>query len=308
MKARAFFVILFLAAILCDAENVEEERPHLEISSISGKLELDRASVLSVRLHNNASSLKETGDIDFKLADARHIVAQLKSSDDRISMISMPQLAGSIAPGTNKTVEFTALAQSRDVGIYPLQLLITYSRLSNVAISGDERIPDIVFDYEKITEEIPLQARVVRGPIIEAAKIEGNAVSGKEAEVGILLVNSGDEPVHDLFVNCYPQLPFLSTESKNENLTIEPGGFARSTIMIYTDKNVSQGYYALPSEIFYNEGENRRQDLAVLVYVENGDYSEWLLPATVLLLLATGVYGLKRYLPKKKKQLRRRRS
>jgi hypothetical protein len=223
-------------------------------------------------------------------------------------VISTPQLAGSIAPGANKTVEFTARAQGRDVGIYPLQLFITYSRLLNVAASGDENIPDIVFDYEKVFEEISLQAKVVRGPIIEIAKIKGNAIPGKESDVEILLANRGDEPVHDLIVNCYPQPPFLSTESTNEKLTIEPDGFAGSRLMIYTDKNTTREYYALPCEIFYKDGENRRQDLAVLVYVDNGDYFRWLLPAAVLLLLAISVYGLKRYLPKKKKQLRRRRS
>jgi hypothetical protein len=308
MKARTFFIILFLAAILSDAENAGEDGPHLEITSTSGKLELDRASVLSVQLHNNASTPKEIDEIDFKLADARNIVAELKSPDDRIKVISTPQLAGSIAPGANKTVEFTARAQGRDVGIYPLQLFITYSRLLNVAASGDENIPDIVFDYEKVFEEIPLQAKVVRGPIIEIAKIKGNAIPGKESDVEILLANRGDEPVHDLIVNCYPQPPFLSTESTNEKLTIEPDGFAGSRLMIYTDKNTTREYYALPCEIFYKDGENRRQDLAVLVYVDNGDYFRWLLPAAVLLLLAISVYGLKRYLPKKKKQLRRRRS
>ena len=303
MKALAVLLIILLASISDGTNDPGGEGPHLEISSISGNLEQERDSALAIQLYNNASYLADAEETDFRLGDARAIVAELKASDDRIRVLSGPQMAGSLAPGENRTVEFVVRSEDADVGIYPLQLSLRYSKLSNLTISGEESFPDIVFTYENVSQDLSLQAKVVQGPRIELEELKGNAISGKESELEIYLVNRGDEPALDLLIETYPQPPFLSTQGANERMLIEPGGSAKANLLVYTDENATPGYYALLSEISYTDGNNRRQDLPLLVYVEKDMYSRWLLSAAGLLLLVGGSLVLKRYLPKKKRRV-----
>lgn len=306
MKALAILLIILLILILGSAEDPRGDGPQLEISSISGNLEQERDSTLFVQLYNNASYPEEAEETNFRLEDARAIVAELKTSDDRIRVLSGPQVAGSLAPGENRSVEFTVRSEDADVGIYPLQLSLRYSKLSNLTISGEKSFPDIVFTYENVSQDFSLQAKVVRGPRIELEELKGNAISGKESELEVYLVNRGDEPALDLRVETYPQPPFLSTQGANDRMEIEPGGSAKANLLVYTDENATPGYYALLSEISYTDGESRRQDLPLLVYVEKDTYFRWLILAAGLLLLVGGSLVLKTYLPKKKRQYRRR--
>jgi hypothetical protein len=306
VKALAILLIILLILILGSAEDPRGDGPQLEISSISGNLEQERDSTLFVQLYNNASYPEEAEETNFRLEDARAIVAELKTSDDRIRVLSGPQVAGSLAPGENRSVEFTVRSEDADVGIYPLQLSLRYSKLSNLTISGEKSFPDIVFTYENVSQDFSLQAKVVRGPRIELEELKGNAISGKESELEVYLVNRGDEPALDLRVETYPQPPFLSTQGANDRMEIEPGGSAKANLLVYTDENATPGYYALLSEISYTDGESRRQDLPLLVYVEKDTYFRWLILAAGLLLLVGGSLVLKTYLPKKKRQYRRR--
>ncbi len=131
-------LILFLSTIISvHAEDQRAGEPHLEASSIYGSLEMDRTSTISIVLHNNATPLEMPEELDLNKADASSITAELESSDDRIRVLSGIQMAGTLAPGENETVQFMAQTESADVGIYPLQLRLNYSRLSKVTIRGD---------------------------------------------------------------------------------------------------------------------------------------------------------------------------
>ena len=113
--------------------------------------------------------------------DASSITAGLESSNDRIRVLSGIQMAGTLAPGENETVQFMAQTELADVGIYPLQLRLNYSRLSKVTAEGVDSAPDLVFSYEEVSFEIPLQVKVIRGPKIELKEVTGEATAGKEA-------------------------------------------------------------------------------------------------------------------------------
>ena len=298
-------MIVLFAAISSGTDNPGGNGPKLEISSVSGNLEQERDSALIVLLYNNASYLAEAEKTNQRSEDARAIVAELKASDDRIKVLSGPQMAGSLAPGDNRTLEFMVRSEDADVGIYPLQLSLRYSRLSNMTISGEESFPNIVFTYENVSQDFLLQTKVARGPRIELEELKGKAVSGKESLLEIYLVNRGDETALDLLMETYPQPPFLSTQGANEKMVIKPDGSAKANLLVYTDENATPGYYALPCQISYRDGYNRRQDLPLLVYVERDEYFRWLLSAAGLLLLVGGSLVLKRYLPKKKRHYRR---
>ena len=308
MKTLAVLVVLLLVMISGRGADQGVDGPHLVISSVSGHLELERPSVLTILLHNNASALvqAEGAGFDAKKRDASGIVALLQSNDDRIKVLSGPQVAGTLAPGESRSLEFTALAQGAEVGIYPLQLRISYSWLSQVTVSGDENLPDILFGYDDAAKEAPLQAKVVQGPKLELEELKGEAFPGEESELQLLLANRGDEPALDLKVEAYPQMPFRHIESGDEPMRIDPDGFAAAKLKVLTEDNATPGTFALPCQIIYREGGQRREDLAVLVSVRKAGLSGWLQPAIVLLLLLAGGYlGTRRYLSSRKRSRRR---
>jgi len=303
---------LLLSTIIpgCADEHRAEE-PHLEVLAIRGALEINRPATIAIVLFNNASPSEGPSDIDLNKANASSITAELESSDDRIRVLSGPQMAGTLGPGEDKTVQFMADTQEADVGIYPLQLRLSYSRLSQATVSGNEVAPDIAFSYKEVSQEIPLRVMVVRGPRIELKELKGEAIRGRESSLKLEIVNSGDEPAHDLRVETRSMPPFLRVENENGQVNLDPGGLYLMKLLVFTDENATPGYSPLPVKISYldsDETGQRSQDLAVLVMVHNESPLTWQLSLAGLVLLAGVSYGLKRFLNKKRKTRRTKRS
>jgi hypothetical protein len=297
-----FLLLLLPAGFSAGAADSPAEGPHLQISSISGNLEVNRLSSIFVVLQNNASPPQEPDEPGFSKEDARSIVAELSSSDDRIKIFSGQQNAGLMAAGENDTVQFMALADGVALGIYPLQLRLNYSRLSQVTASGRESAHNFVFTYEKASLELPLQAKVVLGPKIELEELEGETLPGAESSLQLLLANRGDEPVLDLQMQARPSAPFLMVENGQEQASLAPGESTLQSFSVFTDENATPGYYALPCMISYRDGqdgESRNQDLAVLVLVGEDSPSSWFylgMAGLILLFLAGGFWGLKKFM------------
>ncbi len=296
-------LLLFLpAGLSACADDSQAEGPHLQILSIYGNLEVSRPSSIFVVLQNNAFPIEGLDELGLNKANASSIIAQLQSSDDRIKIFSGQQNAGLLASGENATVQFMAMAEGVPLGVYPLQIRLNYSRLSQVTVSGGERAPNFVFNYEKASIELPLQAKVVLGPKIELEELEGETLPGRESSRQLVLVNRGDEAVLDLQMQARPSPPFLMVENGNEQASLAPGESATQSLSIFTDENATSGYYALPCTISYRDGQDgmwRSQELAALVYVGEDADSLWLylkMAGMVLLLLAGSLWGLKRLL------------
>jgi hypothetical protein len=283
------------------------EGPHLQISSVYGNLEGDRPSSIFVVLQNNASPPKEPDEPVFNRENARSITAELSSTDDRIEIISGQQNAGLLATGENATVQFTAQAEGAALGIYPLQLCLNYSRLSQVTASGVERAPNFVFTYEKAQTKLPLQVEVVLGPKIELEELKGETATGAQSSLQLFLVNRGDEPALDLGMQARPSPPFLMVENSQEQASLAPGESAQLSLSVFTDENATSGYYALPCRVSYRDGqdgERRSQELAVLIYVGKAPPSLWLYlgaAGMIVLFLAGSFWGLRRFMSGRRK-------
>jgi hypothetical protein len=252
-------------------------------------------------LQNNASPINESVEPGFNKGSARNIVARLCSSDDKIKIFSGPQNVGLLAAGENTTVQFMAQTEGAALGIYPLQLFLNYSRLSQVTVSGDKNIPNFAFDYERAVQELPLQVKVVQGPKIEQMEVEGETLPGIESSLIIVLANRGDLPARDIQMQARPTYPFLMVENDQETVSLSPGESTSLRLSIFTDEKTTSGYYALPFQLSYRDEQNieiSKQDLAVLIYVGEDSSFPWLyLGATglILLLLAGSLYALKRF-------------
>lgn len=294
-----FIHFLFLPTAWADGPT---EVPHLQIASIYGNLEAGWPSSIFILLQNNATLLEEPDEPGFNKATARSIVAQLQSSDDRIKIFAGRQNAGLLAAGENTTVQFMVQADGAELGIYPMQLCLNYSRLSQVTASGGEITPNFVFTYEKASIELPMQVKVVQGPKIELEKLEGETLPGIESRLRIVFANRGDEPALDLQMQARPSPPFLMVENEEEQASLFPGESASQSLSVFTDENATSGYYALPCSVSYldgQDGERRRQDLAVLIYVGEQDYSLGLYlgaAGLILLFLVGSFLAMRRFM------------
>lgn len=306
MKPLAALAILLLLTAQSSGEDLQTDGPHLEISSILGRLVLDRPSVLTIELRNNASDASEP-ELGVQKANAQGIVAELLCADDRIKVLSGPQVVGDLAPGLSRSVRFTALAEGAQKGIYPLELHIIFSRLSGITVGGNDNLPDVMFQYEDIVQEMLLQFSVVQGPDVRLEEVKGVAIAGKDSELQLMLANRGDEPAIGLQVEPRPQAPFSIAEGISEPMQIDPGSISATRILVHTDENSTPGYYPLSCKIVYADGENPSEDLAVLISVQNDSPLFWLVPAASLILLSGGFLLAERFLQAKKKMRRRRR-
>ncbi|HPS92281.1 MAG TPA: hypothetical protein PKV33_09000 [Methanothrix sp.] len=297
------FLLLFLPPGLSGmTDSSFGNGPHLEVSSIRGNLEDGRPSSIFVVLKNNASPSKDPVEPAFDRVSARNILAELESSDEKIKIYSGRQNAGLLAAGENATVQFMALTDGADLGIYPLQLRCSYTRLSQVAVSGTEAAPNFAFSYERASQEQPLQVKVMQGPKIEQENLEGETLPGAESILKIVLANRGDLPAADIQMQARPTDPFLMVLNGQENVSLAPGESAPMSLSVFTDENATSGYYALPCRISYREEQDeeiRKQDLAVLIYVGKQSSIPWmylLAGGLIMLLLAGGLFGLRRFL------------
>ena len=298
-----FLLLLFLlAGFSGKTVSIPDDGPHLQISSIYGNLEDSRPSSIFVVLKNNVSPKNESIEPGFNKGSARNIVAKLCSPDDRIRIFSGQQNVGLLAAGENTTVQFMALTEGAALGIYPLQLHLNYTRLSQVTISGEKNIPNFAFAYERAVQELPLQVKVMQGPKIEQEELEGETLPGIESNLRIVLTNRGDLPAQDIRMQSLPTFPFLMVENDQEKASLAPGESASLRLSIFTDENTTSGYYALPCRISFWDGQNgeiRSQDLAVLIYVGEDSSFPWLYlgaAGLVLLLLAGSLYALRRFM------------
>lgn len=314
------------AAALNSGEGETDVAPAIEISSVQGRLDQKSPSTVAVVLFNNASDQGEVYETDLDPAAARSITAELVSDDGRIQVLSGPQMAGSLGPKENTTVEFMALAEGAEVGIYPARLRLNYSHLERISTSGDDNPPYIIFNYEQLPKEIPLPVKVVLGPRIEIKEIKGAAIPGEKSVLEVVLANNGDETAFDLQLKARPIPPFIladdewdevnETEKDNKNsltgwessriASLEAGSVISIELEVSTDSNATTGYRPLPGSISYLiappgeegdailRGNERREDIALLVDVKRDSYLNiwYILPAGIglILILAAGYF------------------
>jgi len=303
MKKQAILFTILIAFVLPICGDSQEDHGQVIVSSVSGFLEIGRPATISVELMNNASSSQPSsifGDNKTCLG----VIAELHSSDNRIHVLSAPQVVGSLAPGENRSVEFVANTdKGMDVGIYPLELLLSYSRLSGVKATGN--IPDVLFNYESVNDILPLNVKVGLGPRLDL-EVNDALAPGTETDLTLPFVNHGDEPISDLQVQPLPQDPFTLAEDKINLGSIDPGGSVSMRFRVFTANNTADGYYALPCDVSYKCGQlDRNEELAAIVEVKERSWSNIIaLPLAIIFLVGAAYLVIKAR--KGRKRLRKR--
>ncbi len=176
-----------------------------------------------------------------------------------------------------------------------------------MTVSGSMAAPNFVFSYERASQELPLQVKVVQGPRIEQEELVGDALLGGQSSLGVVLANRGDLSAFDIQMQARPIAPFLMIENGQENVSLAPGESATLKLSVFTDQNATSGCYALPCQLSYRDGQNgepKSQDLALLICVSEQSSIPWLYMGAaglILLLLAVGIFALRRFVSGQKR-------
>ena len=297
------FILMIVAIVgICHASTAGE--PHLAASLINGTLQTEKPGTIWIEIKNDANAseagLVELGNrlpplfeesLEINASDAIGISAELMSKDSQIRMLSGPQLAGSLGTGDTRTLEFNALAKEfAEPGVYPMDLNLACQRLSNITISGDPEQPDISFQYQNVTESVPVNINVISGPRISVENYGESFLPGEESAHNIVFSNKGDISAEDIHVKVLNGTPFRSGDGFKAIGTLEPGASTSAKFGIKTENETALGEYALQFDVIYQQGGVlQNEEVATISAVGMpSELNSMMLPVAGLLIIALG--------------------
>ena len=280
-----FIQLIFVALAIFGADCMSAHGgPHLIAASVDGTLQIDRQGAIWIEIKNDANISRTgpdpieeqlpdwlKGGYGINTSDAVGIDAVIQPRDARIKMLSGPQEAGSLKSKENRTLEFNAFAEGlAGPGVYPGDLVVNYRRLSDVQAMGDSEEPDVAFQYENVSETIPINIDVVKGPRISIEKVRDSLPADEESSVALIFSNVGDLPALNLRVQILPQRPFTSSSTATELGTQDPGQSAAAIFKIRVENGTAPGVYPLLFGAGYLDDKIfRNEEVAALVSVRS---------------------------------------
>ncbi|HPJ30834.1 MAG TPA: hypothetical protein PLZ42_05530 [Methanothrix sp.] len=287
--------------------------PQIFVTSVSSSLETGRTGSVFLELENrgNVTGLVEKrqpatedeemlalleGEMEMEGSEAVGIQASLSSRDERLEVLSRPQLAGSLAGGEalDEPVEFTVrTSESARAGIYPMVLEVSYERLEDVQVLGNPLYPEIRFERAETSEIISVEVPVMTGPRLEVAEVKGSVSPGRSSDLEVVVLNRGDLPARQVEARLVVQPPFNSTAEVIDLGDIEPGKEGGTRIPLKVDRTADPGERAVVLEVSYLSGETdeeRRESLAALVEVKAPTGLVTILVVPVVAILLTLLY------------------
>jgi len=325
--------IVLISPSACSVEDFyrAEGGPSLFVTSASSSLETGKVGSVFVEIENRGqvSGLEEKrtpttedekmlalleGEMEMEGSEAIGIEVRLISRDERLEVLSRPQLAGSLSSGESlkMPIEFSVRAEeSASSGIYPMVLEVSYERQEDVQVQGNPLYPEIRFQRATAKETVSLEVPVMTGPRLEVAEAKGSISPGRASDLELVFTNSGDVSAREVEARLIVQPPFNSTGEEVALGDIEPGKKTAAEFPLEVDREADPGEYALVCQIKYISGEGveeRRGELAALVEVKapTGLRTILIVPiiAIVLTLLYLGGAGKRLRLPKIRRKKR----
>jgi len=315
-------VLLLALVILSPPVPAEEDfyraegGPQIFVTSVRSSLETGKVGSIFVEIENRGqvTGLEEKrepttedekmlalleGEMEMEGSEAMGIEARLSSRDERLEVLSRPQLGGSLSAGErlDLPMEFSVRAEeAASSGIYPMVLEISYERLDDVQVAGNPLYPEIYFQRAAAKETISIEVPVMTGARLEVAEVKGSISPGRSSDLELVIANSGDLLAERVQARLLVQPPFNTTGEVLELGDIGPEERASASFPLEVEREADPGEYALVCQIQYVSGEggpDRNEDLAALVEVKapTGLRAILIVPliAVVLTLLYLGV-------------------
>lgn len=313
MMGAAVLVLLLLPLALAEEDFYGSEGgPRIFVTSVNSTLETGKTGSIFVKIENQGevTGLVEKkapqteddkmlalleGEMEMEGSEAIGIRGRLSSRDDRVEVLSRPQLAGSLAGGEvlDRPMEFSVRADSTaSAGVYPMVLEISYERLEDVLVRGNPLYPEIHFQRSNTTETISIEVPVMAGPILELEVVKGSISPGRSTALELVVANRGDLPARDLRARLLVHPPFNSTGEEIELGDVEPGKRSGAEYPLEVDRLADPGERALVWQVRYRagEGEERSEELAALVDVKAPTGLRALLVVPIVAILITLIY------------------
>ncbi len=301
----AFALSLLLIALpMANGEAVYfDEEPLIVASTLAPPLEAGRSGILCVELENAAVSDGEVANSSAAL----WLRASLSSLDSGLLVLSGPQVIGSLGPGAVRRARFqVSVLEGAEVGLHPIELNLTFGRLSGMEVSGDPGFPEIYLIYQNSSQVLPIEARVLEGPRL-GLQVEGGIAPG-ESEVEVVVVNNG-ENVDDLRLLPQVSQPLAYKGEAIHLGRVDGGSRAAARFSIDAGEPLLE-YYPISFQLDYLvDGSPRREDLGVVMEAGGRGFG-WILQVALALLLIVAAGGIVRLLIprlKRRPSLRRRR-
>ncbi len=293
MKGLALLFSLILAVAFAAGESGSTsaiDGQFIAVSSPTGVLEVGRDCTIAVDLKNTAAAshkddpARAFGAVGEK---AIGIAAELHSIEGDVTVLSGPQYAGSLGPGENRSVQFAVGARDdAALGVHPLELVLSYSLLSEVEAAGDESLPDITFRYSDVSKAFPLEVNVSLGPRITLEEVKNCLAQNGESFLEIAFINRGDAEAENLHARISRQEPFSCISCAAALNDLSPGERKIAKFGISAG-NAAEGDYALPCLLSYTyRGAARQEETAVHIRVENWAWMRAYRMQSALLMLA----------------------
>lgn len=319
MKMLAMLIlVLVVYTAAADDYYSAEGGPRLVASSTDARLDIGRTGSVWVTLENvgDVTGMKPKErpsnegeemlalleqDLEMGASEAMGIEAGLRSEDGGITVISGPQLGGSLSRGQRleRPLEFQVeVDDDADAGTCLFTLTVEYERLKNVMVGGDPRYPEIRFQKEPAEEIIPIEVSVFKGPRIMVAG-EGEASPGEDFTLDVVLTNRGDKSAREMQIALIPQAPFIWAGDPAVVDDLGPGGSAEVEFVVQMAGDVDPGDYAIIVQVRYRTGDEIRTEVsAALVTVGNSGESKavFVLPVLVVLVVLSIVLSVVLYL------------
>lgn len=203
---RIFIPVLAMLLVLLTAS----ARPDLTVESTGPELGAGRFGSIVLNIRNVQTNATEGNHLyAFNSSDALCLVLSAVSHDGRLRVLSEPLHLGSLRSGSEVRVEIAALA-GEDVGVYPVDIVLSYMWLSGIETSGGAS-PEVYFVYENSTDVFPVEVNVVTGPVL-------SLISGGSS---LEIRNLGDRTAKDVSVQI--ESPLVLRRSGIELGDIPPG-------------------------------------------------------------------------------------
>jgi len=269
---KRLLVLMLLSLLALGVGVSSEDHVSLQAAPAGEALESGDGPFL-VEISNPARDEPEAPGYGGNRSTAIGISAELISRDQRIEVLSGPQQVGSLAAGEAKTAEFMVqVEQDAGVGVYPMDLALSYQQLAGVEVKGDPHFPEVYFQYERSDQTVPLEARVVLGSRM-VIEVKGSARPGEVSEIELVVQNRGDLAAVDAVIALEPKGPFNLTEGGGELGTLEPGDRASARFKMAVDESAPPGQYPASCNLSYLSGRTPRQkERAVLLEVKRNSY------------------------------------
>lgn len=235
-KGVTVLVVAFLLVSLIPGPAIAAEDPRFEVEMPEPELQPGQVQTVSVQLINDAK------DVDERVETAHNVKVTPKAGSTPLTVVSGPQLVGTMQDGQPHLVDFRVeVPADTPGGTYRLPLTVTYE------FDGDER--------ERVT--VYATVRVPERPIFAVETVDTDLFAGETGTVSVAMTNTGSVAANGTTVEVSSPNPALSMDGAQSTTKflgqLESGETREFTIPVTATSSAVSMEYAVQVRPTYRD-------------------------------------------------------